>query len=388
MVLDRALGLAGFGTAAPSFPVGPPHYVRTIERSEYRYTIRTNDRGIRYRTVPLTKPAGTVRVVLVGDSFTEGACVAVDERWSDRVERALAEAGRGPIELINCGEAGTQPLDYGRALVGVGLDYQPDAVVFGVYFDDVAKTAADANPRDIFAAPVHGARRLLRALWPNLEALATAVRGRADRGGERGDDDAPLDLVAQARAAAAASGIDEPTFGRWLDSLSAEVIADVQARRIPPELVTHSLTRPLYFREGIGLETEHARACFAAMCRILDAMGDLCRERGIAVGVVLMPSVYQCDPAAAQRLTARLYASAGSPMRAEWTSSTTPLQHELSAWAAARGVPMLDLVPVFRAAVATAREPLHFAIDPHWTPAGHGVAAAAIRPWLESRLLR
>ncbi len=50
-------------------------------------------------------------------------------------------------------------------------------------------------------------------------------------------------------------------------------------------------------------------------------------------------------------------------------------QQRLAAWSAQSGVPVIDLLPGFRAA---ANPHLYFNADPHWTPAGHALAAQLI----------
>jgi len=382
LLFDRALGWIGFSAEVPAYPVGPPHLETRIEMAEYAYTRRTNDRGIRYRTIPLAKPADTWRVVLVGDSFTEGACVEDEQRWSDRIEQSRADA-RGPaVELVNCGEAGTHPVDYARTLCQIGLLYEPDAVVIGIYFDDVPNTPSDLDPGPVLAARASGGslQRFLRAGWPHLHALLTSARSaRATRLRSR-----PMDIVEMARRIAVERGIGASHFERWIAAVPAETIAAVNAGKLTPGLVTHALSQPSFFYEGIGLETEAARAKLLAVERLLGALTELCHEREIHLGVVLMPSVHQFDPRSSETLMARLYAELGHPVREEWKRETTSIQAELAAWAEREGVPFLDLVPVFRAAVATAEERLNFEIDPHWTPAGHAVAAQAIRDWMEA----
>jgi hypothetical protein len=58
-------------------------------------------------------------------------------------------------------------------------------------------------------------------------------------------------------------------------------------------------------------------------------------------------------------------------------------QRDLSAVAAANGVPLLDLLPEFRS--MTDRADLYLRIDTHFTAYGHSVTAAAIADFLESR---
>jgi hypothetical protein len=381
LVIDRALGWAGLPSEVPVYPVAPPHFEGHVENLEYSYTRRTNDRGIRYRTIPLEKPGGVWRVVLVGDSFTEGACVEDEQRWSERIEQRLAAAGGPAVELVNCGEAGTHPRDYARTLVQLGLLYEPDAVVVGIYFDDVPNTPADLDVEQVLAgpAPPSGVEGLVRSLWPHAYALVARDRPRpVSRKREH-----RANIVASARRIAEERGIDAATFERWLTAVPEAELRAVDEGLLTPGLVTHALSQPDFFYEGIGLETEAARAKWHAVERLLDALDRLCRERGIRFGVVLMPSVHQFDPRSSETLMARVFAAMGHPVRESWKHETTPLQSELASWAETQRVPFLDLVPVFREAVVSAGERLNFEIDPHWTPAGHVVAAHAIQRWME-----
>jgi hypothetical protein len=45
---------------------------------------------------------------------------------------------------------------------------------------------------------------------------------------------------------------------------------------------------------------------------------------------------------------------------------------------AALGIPLIDLVPPFRAAQRSGERPLYRASDRHWSPAGHALAAQTV----------
>ena len=381
LALDRALGWAGLPDKLPSFPVGPPHYEFRFDRLEYSYTLRTNDRGIRYPEIPLAKPEDVRRIVLIGDSFTEGACVPDELRWSTLIEQRPELEGR--VQLVNCGEAGTHPPDYLRVLLEVGLDYEPDLVLVGIFFDDLAQTPANFDPRSAASERGPAWSRAARKLWPHVSTLVEGLSPAPEPARRRGGE--VRDLIACARAAAAERGISDEAFERWRAAVPPELIVAAEERRISPGMITHALSRPDFFYDGIGVESESARARAAAVGRILDFMLETCRKQDIGFGIVLMPSVHQYDPGSSQRVMASIFAAVGSPVREEWSSTETGMQRELAAWCERRGVPILDLVPVFRAAIAQADEPLNYAIDPHWTPAGHRVTADAVAAWLEPR---
>jgi len=87
----------------------------------------------------LTKPAGTRRVLVVGDSYVEGMQVALEEHFHRILERELAKQTSHEVEAISYGWAGWGQRDERIAITeGMrnhaiefppGLDYQPDLVV-------------------------------------------------------------------------------------------------------------------------------------------------------------------------------------------------------------------------------------------------------------------
>ena len=58
---------------------------------------RVNSLGFRDREFPKEKPAGELRVLAIGDSFTFGAGVQLDDCWVQLLERRLAEMRGAPV---------------------------------------------------------------------------------------------------------------------------------------------------------------------------------------------------------------------------------------------------------------------------------------------------
>ena len=71
--------------------------------AEFTMKVHINSTGQRDREFSLAKPAGTYRVVVLGDSFTFGHGVAENETYSKRLERNLTEILHRPVEFINMG---------------------------------------------------------------------------------------------------------------------------------------------------------------------------------------------------------------------------------------------------------------------------------------------
>jgi hypothetical protein len=104
-------------------------------RKEGEAYVRINSDGLRDREHTKTKPANTVRIALLGDSYPEGFQVAMEDTFWKIMERKLTECGAfggQNIEVINFGVSG-----YGTAQELLTLrehvwQYSPDIVLLTV----------------------------------------------------------------------------------------------------------------------------------------------------------------------------------------------------------------------------------------------------------------
>ncbi|MEG4022066.1 SGNH/GDSL hydrolase family protein [Microcoleus sp. S13C4] len=99
--------------------------------------VQVNSEGLRDREHTKAKPPNTLRVAVLGDSFTEAIHVPVEQTFWSKLERKLgnceAVKGRKNVEVINFGVQG-----YGTAQELVMLrkkvwDYNPDIVVLAFF---------------------------------------------------------------------------------------------------------------------------------------------------------------------------------------------------------------------------------------------------------------
>ena len=105
---------------------------------EYDVHLQYNARGIRGPEIPYEKPAGTFRVVMLGDSFLEGYSVNREDRVAEQLEKDLAaqDASR-KYQVIALGTAGYSTDQELLWLEAEGVKYQPDVVVVLFYMNDV-----------------------------------------------------------------------------------------------------------------------------------------------------------------------------------------------------------------------------------------------------------
>jgi lysophospholipase L1-like esterase len=101
------------------------------ERPEGEWVFRTNSAGLR-EDVELAERRPDLRVVVAGDSQTEGVC-SNDESWPNLLEAGLARAAPGRrVEVLNTGKAGYHVYNY-LGVLEKYLELEPDLFVVGLY---------------------------------------------------------------------------------------------------------------------------------------------------------------------------------------------------------------------------------------------------------------
>ncbi len=141
---------------------------------------RFNECGYRTFDSCGAKPAGTLRLVMLGSSITEGLHVPYEQTFAQLTARALAHATGRNVQIENLGLATLSPLNcYHKVDEAIALD--PDAVVYAVApFDldqtmDPVQLANRNNPRAASTGPLaHYAKpTLLKALQRALNESRT-----------------------------------------------------------------------------------------------------------------------------------------------------------------------------------------------------------------------
>jgi lysophospholipase L1-like esterase len=194
-------------------------------RQDYEDHFEINSLGLRDRDYGDRAP-GTLRVLAVGDSYTFGAGVRLEETFAKRLEALLDERGLR-AEVVNAGTSGYGTLQYAALVRRLVPVYRPDAIVVMVTFNDPGNDAA--TERGIFPSlkvGEHPARRwlkrhshLAKRMWLAYLRLAEprysfadagTLHEHADAAGPRGDrsrrglelfDGAIESMIATARGA-------------------------------------------------------------------------------------------------------------------------------------------------------------------------------------------
>ena len=324
---------------------GVSGWLRTDEFTSY---VKFNSRGLRGPEVQLPKPPDTFRVLLLGDSVTEGAQVAHEETMAARLGPALADlAGGRRVETVNAGVAGFGTGQQLLFLEREGLAYEPDLVilVFTIANDaadnsiEVARRAKLAtNRRPYFVEEPDGSLRLLPFDAPPAERFAGPRAFLRDRSVVF----TALELWWEGKEVARAQGA------------------------VVPRLETE---REVYLRE-LGDDWPQAWDVTEALLARID---EATRRSGAPLLVVLSPTQWQTyddlwrDPDF----------MGTSSQNARRFAQTAP-NERLLAIATRQELRMVDLLRAFRAEVEAGGPLVIFRRDGHWTARGHEVATGVV----------
>jgi lysophospholipase L1-like esterase len=98
-----------------------------------------NSLGFRTPEIEVRKPAGTRRIVILGDSQTESYTVSDDETYARLLEAELAE--EFPVQVISLGVGGFSTDQELLSYLQYGAQYQPDLVLLQFSTNDVEYNA-------------------------------------------------------------------------------------------------------------------------------------------------------------------------------------------------------------------------------------------------------
>ena len=343
----------------------PTSHQLWIQRDEFTTHIETNAAGQRGREIPIPKPPGTFRILVLGDSFVEAEQVQEQERFIRRLEATL-NAGNptrngAPVryEVIDggCGGWGqAQELLYLREQ---GLAYQPDLVLLAFFVgNDVGDNSIELQldgKREAALKPYFVPRKdgSLELLPPNPPS-PTLV--------ERAANTLRLHSTVYNFLE---SGVLQK-LGRD-DLFAAWRTADALERpRYQGNLIYRSrLTDD--WREGWQI-TE----------ALLGMVKGESLQHGAPFGMIVVPTRAQVSDQAWRGIAGR------DGGRQAGLDRSFP-NRQLQAIAERLDAPLLDLVPALQEADKVNPDSLYYERDQHWTAAGHAVAAQAIASFMLAR---
>jgi hypothetical protein len=321
-----------------------------IKTDEYINQIAINELGLRDREIGYEKPAGTRRILVLGDSFVEGAQVPFDSMLTRRLAAELCGSSLDTTcEVINAGVSGwgtAQELVYLRH---EGLRYQPDAIVLIFY------TGNDVpNNTERIKRTEGGPRKPTFELTDHGELREVPFRARALR------EEEWLDTLRRTSLLFAA--LDRAIFVDVAGRLANEPLDDVSDDS-EHQLVLHEL--PVYSARV----PERWEAAWTITEALISAVSNEAERAGVPFLLVDAPTKWEIYSDDWESMKQRN----GLPSSG-WNMDGP--RRRLASFASRAGIEWLDLRPAMDAAADGPR--LYFHQDIHWTSEGHRVAAAQV----------
>jgi len=333
----------------------PPNGEQRIQRSEFDVTIRTNSKGLRGPEREYAKPAGTRRVLILGDSFGEGYYVE-----EEQTARALLEGGLNlacpPVEVLNAATAGystdQEYLFYARE----GRRYGSDLVLVFFYYNDVyyntSGMGTGGKPKPVFE-----------------ERDGQLVLGNVPVP-ERPDD-----------SAGRVAGLIP-----WRGSIALRLLSNrtsAGAPRLHGWLARVGLVEPLsrepykeFWPVGGGHRDEVGEM-WRRTALILQALQRDVQAAGGRLAVLYVPARFEINDTAMEEIDTRFHLGL--------RKAPNRIFKQLKSICDAAGIPVLDPRPALRAAERPGR-PAYYPNDGHWNAIGNAVAAQELVPFVRPLL--
>lgn len=125
------------------FRTNPTNYYHTwfpnekhdLKNIEFSYSRHTNSLGFSDREWAVQKDTTKLRIITLGDSFTEGDAAPADSAYPFLLQQILGER----VEVLNAGICGCDPVFNYKNLEDRLLKYQPDVVIQTISTNDLFK---------------------------------------------------------------------------------------------------------------------------------------------------------------------------------------------------------------------------------------------------------
>ena len=313
---------------------------------EQHIHIKINSKGLRDKEYSYDKRKETFRILVLGDSFTEGFQVPLEDLFCKVLERRLNNMGQG-FEVVNGGFAGVGT-DYELLFFRrEGYKYDPDLVIIVFFQNDVCDNYKSKAILDTKGAP----------LVYEKKGIITHIKK----------------FLAQNSCAYNYIGYCLPKHFPFLANLlmrtgfiSFQPIADVEG----VEYFHYQVLAQVY-----GPELK--KAWNVTRLLILEFKNEAERH-GASLAVISIPFREQVY----EKLLGSYFSGSGTERR-EWDVNKP--DRILSTFLEDQRIPFLELMPDFRKAAG--KSALYYGIDGHvsdghWNVNGHHLAGQLIYDWL------
>jgi lysophospholipase L1-like esterase len=373
VLLNQAVGL--YLSWSPETPVLvlPANTRVEYRTSEFQYTAETNAVGFRDRAIDIARKAG-LRVLAIGDSFTYGWGVAIEQSWPKVLEARLRSSGCD-AEVLNLGCPGTSVDAYAAITERAIPLLKPDLVLIAVLQGDDVKQL-DLGPTIQKVVGCGESRNTFRwdaeSFLPNLFKLRERIRVR------KPSVISAVDMRAEWRRLAneIRDHLNSEEMQRF-EGLDAEVKAMVMEGDLNPWEVYNAVKTPDYMAFTLNPERAEVRRATDLMATYLTQIKRVAERENSEVRVLSVPAGWYVSARALKYKRQIGFCLDDSALH-----STRP-DDVISSACQAAGVDFHSVTGDFRQA-AVERD-LYYPFDGHFNSAGCALFAERIAKMLLRR---
>lgn len=361
---DRAFGAFKYGGLGSEGLLFSPGSHAVYSAADFSFVSNINSLGFRDREFSPFRGKAT-RILALGDSYTYGWGVEVDQSWPKVVEARLRRDGLD-VEVANLGKPGASPVDYADAAEQAIPLLKPDLVIIAVLEgDDLAQMRSAHIPKSRLPKGTSAGLslwKLAHLAYPNFLRMARWIRAQHD-----------TVFVAEEWRRQGREILSKltPEQRQHYDGLDPRIRAAFERGGLNPPLILAGLASPNYWEDTIDPNTPEVRRLVDELSRQLARIGSVAGRYGAEVLVVSMPMGHYVDHQTYQQRLAY-----GFRLEERMLTSDAG-EREILRAAEAAAIPYLNVTPQFR---AHAGEGLFFRLDTHLNARGHALFAEEIVP--------
>lgn len=345
------------------------------QSTEFDYQFVTNSLGLRGPERPFAKPAGTRRVVVIGDSTVAGYGVANDDVFTVKLEGLLRANSRSPFEVINVGRTGSSTIRELDLYTMIGRRFEPDVVVLAYFLgNDLREVVEEHDQEELRRWHPRGlVRRAAYGLCPNLyfELALLKISAETQQAMLPRSEESLLALLERE------CDLREKNFSSALDAyrrLPPEVKSGLLEGRLRHQQVLPACYDPSRLLRSLDPDDDYFNVAWPRTERHLEQFVREVEKDGARFVLMILPEPAQVDLA-----THRFETQIGFEVKFDWLTRSCRTRDALLTWAADKGVPCLDLLGDFR----ESQEQLYFPQDGHSNAAGHQRIAELLARFLQ-----
>lgn len=307
------------------------------------FSVETSRNSLGFHDVEhtLQKPAGTFRVLILGDSFVEAIQVPLEKAFHKIVEKELNRRMDFPVEIISLGRSGAGTQKSYEILLETGIRFRPDLVLMQFLSNDLI----DNSP--LLKKEENDQEERRKQYIPQLrEAYFRYLWVKSSRFNQL----FALKLARLYQGFRVSKYADRDKYG--FIHLNTLVFCDDYS----------------HLWERAWRRTQ----------RFIRLTQDLSEENDTTFLLVSFPEMWRVG--SVEEIDRRMKAMNRDALDYQWDFNKT--DRILRDFCQKEGIPFLSLLPVFREAHRKFRKKLHFAFDMHLNERGHRMAAEAILEYL------